>query len=105
VGEKVVGILEEIFGIIVTGVVLAFLSKLWNDVFDIIYEFKRWLRGKANKSKPEAGAAPPATTPATAATGPTGTVRRTRGSRGGRGRRGGRGGGGGGDDRRSEGGG
>ena len=51
--EKIMGGIEEVFGILVTGVVLAFLSKFWNDIFDIIYELKRWLRGKANQAKPE----------------------------------------------------
>ena len=40
-------------GIVVTGAVLAFVAKFWNDVFDILYEFKRWLRGHANAMKPE----------------------------------------------------
>lgn len=39
---------EEVFGIVITGLVLAFLTKFWNDVFDIIYEVKRWLRGHAS---------------------------------------------------------
>ena len=43
-----IGTTGAIFGSFVTGFVLAFIAKFWNDLFDIIYEFKRWLRGKAN---------------------------------------------------------
>jgi uncharacterized membrane protein YgcG len=89
--EKIVGTVEEVFGILVTGVVLAFISKFWNDLFDIVYEVKRWLRGKANALKPEDGAIRPKA-PGTVAPSDrdrdSGITRR--GSRGGRGRRGGR---------------
>jgi hypothetical protein len=51
--EKVIGIIEEFAGILVTGVVLAFVSRFWNELMDIMFEFKRWMRGKANASKPE----------------------------------------------------
>jgi len=44
---------EEVAGIVATGLVLAFVAKFWNDAFDVLYEFKRWLRGKANAVKPE----------------------------------------------------
>ncbi len=51
--EKVIGIVEEFAGILVTGVVLAFLSRFWNELIDSMFEFKRWMRGKANAAKPE----------------------------------------------------
>ena len=41
-------IVDDVIGILVTGVVLAFLSKFWNDLFDLLFEFKRFIRGKAN---------------------------------------------------------
>jgi|GEM_PF-1277401 len=94
--EKIGAILYELFGVIVTGVVLAFLSKAWNDLFDILYEFKRWLRGRANTLKPEEGSQRPA--PSTQASSrPIFASRRAGGGGGGgggggRGRRGGRGG-------------
>lgn len=46
-------LVDDIIGVLITGVVLAFLSKLWNDLFDVLYEFKRWLRGKANALRPD----------------------------------------------------
>jgi hypothetical protein len=48
-------LVDDVIGIGITGVVIAFLSKLWNDLFDVIYEFKRWLRGKANSLRPDEG--------------------------------------------------
>ncbi len=48
-------LVDDVVGILISGVVIAFLSKLWNDLFDIIYEFKRWLRGKANAMRPDEG--------------------------------------------------
>jgi hypothetical protein len=48
-----VELVDDIIGVLITGVVLAFLSKLWNDLFDVLYEFKRWLRGKANALRPD----------------------------------------------------
>jgi len=58
--ERLIGVVEEVAGILVTGVVLAFFSKFWNDLFDLLYELKRLVRGKANASKPEEGAQRPA---------------------------------------------
>lgn len=46
-------LVDDVIGVLLTGVVLAFLSKLWNDLFDVLYEFKRWLRGKANALRPD----------------------------------------------------
>jgi len=46
-------LVDDVIGVLITGVVLAFLSKLWNDLFDVLYEFKRWLRGKANALRPD----------------------------------------------------
>ena len=51
--DQIAFVFEEVVGIIITGVVLAFAAKFWNDSFDIMYEFKRWLRGHANAMKPE----------------------------------------------------
>ena len=51
-----IGLFDDAVGILITGIVIAFLSKVWNDVFDILYEFKRWLRGKANALRPDEGA-------------------------------------------------
>lgn len=31
----------------ITGAALAYISKFWNDLFDILYDAKRWLRKKA----------------------------------------------------------
>lgn len=41
-------IVDDVIGVVVTGVVLGFLSKFWNDLFDLLYELKRFVRGKAN---------------------------------------------------------
>lgn len=46
-------LVDDVIGILITGVVIAFLSKVWNDIFDVLYEFKRWLRGKANALRPD----------------------------------------------------
>jgi hypothetical protein len=51
--SQITFVFEEVVGIIVTGIVVAFAAKFWNDAFDILYEFKRWLRGHANAMKPE----------------------------------------------------
>jgi hypothetical protein len=48
-----IGLVDDVVGVLITGVVIAFLSKLWNDLFDILYEFKRYLRGKANHLRPD----------------------------------------------------
>ncbi len=50
-----IDLVDDIIGVVITGVVIAFLSKVWNDVFDVLYEFKRWLRGKANALRPDDG--------------------------------------------------
>ena len=50
-------LIDDVIGILITGVVIAFLSKIWNDLFDVVYEFKRWLRGKANALRPDEGSA------------------------------------------------
>jgi len=93
--EKALGLVDEVVGILVTGIVLAFISKFWNDFFDLVYEFKRWMRGKANSLKPEEGTSRPAPV-----VHPPRGGRRRRGRRGGEGDyRGGGGGGGGGDYR------
>jgi hypothetical protein len=42
-------LVDDVIGILVTGVVLAFLSKFWNDLFDLLFELKRLVRGKANQ--------------------------------------------------------
>ncbi|HEU4929798.1 MAG TPA: hypothetical protein VFU38_08205 [Candidatus Krumholzibacteria bacterium] len=52
-----IDLFDDVVGILITGVVIAFLSKVWNDLFDVLYEFKRWLRGKANALRPDEGAA------------------------------------------------
>lgn len=79
---QILFVFEQVVGIAVTGVIVAFAAKFWNDSFDILYEFKRWVRGHANAMKPE---------PRTR----TRTVdRRSRQPRGRRGSRGGGGGGG-----------
>ena len=51
-----ISLFDDAVGILITGIVIAFLSKVWNDVFDVLYEFKRWLRGKANALRPDEGA-------------------------------------------------
>jgi hypothetical protein len=43
-----VDLVDDVIGVLVTGVVLAFMSKFWNDLFDLLYELKRLVRGKAN---------------------------------------------------------
>ncbi len=50
-----IDLVDDVVGILITGIVIAFLSKVWNDVFDVLYEFKRWLRGKANALRPDEG--------------------------------------------------
>jgi len=52
-----IDLVDDVVGILITGIVIAFLSKVWNDVFDVLYEFKRWLRGKANALRPDEGVA------------------------------------------------
>jgi len=47
-------VFDEVVGIAATAAVLTFVAKFWNDAFDVLYEFKRWLRGRANATKPEA---------------------------------------------------
>jgi hypothetical protein len=44
-----IDIVDDLIGVLVTGVVLAFLSKFWNDLFDLLFELKRFVRGKANQ--------------------------------------------------------
>lgn len=44
-----VDILDDVIGVLFTGVVLGFLSKFWNDLFDLLFETKRFMRGKANQ--------------------------------------------------------
>jgi len=85
-GISGIDILDDVVGVLVTGVALAFLSKFWNDAFDILYEFKRFLRGKANALR--------ADDQPRQMREPRGDTRDMR-----RGRRGGRGGRGGGSDR------
>ncbi len=83
--ERIRAVVYEIVGVGVTGLVLAFLSRLWNDLFDIVYEIKRWIRGRANQLKPEEGSVRPA--PVTQATSPSsGSSRPRRSRRGGRSR-------------------
>ncbi len=43
-----VDLVDDVIGVLVTGVALAFLSKFWNDFFDLLFELKRLVRGKAN---------------------------------------------------------
>jgi hypothetical protein len=43
-----VDIADDVIGVLFTGVVLGFLSKFWNDLFDLLFETKRFMRGKAN---------------------------------------------------------
>jgi len=52
-GFNGIDIVDDVIGILVTGAVLALLAKFWNDFFDILYEFKRFLRGKANALRPD----------------------------------------------------
>lgn len=46
---------DDVIGVIVTGVVLGFLSKFWNDLFDLLFETKRFMRGKANQLRADDG--------------------------------------------------
>jgi hypothetical protein len=48
-----VDLVDEVIGVLLTGVVLALFAKLWNDLFDVLYEFKRFMRGKANALRPD----------------------------------------------------
>lgn len=48
-----VDLVDDAIGVLLTGMVLAMFAKLWNDLFDILYEFKRFLRGKANALRPD----------------------------------------------------
>lgn len=41
-------LVDDAIGVLITGVAIAFLSKFWNDFFDLIYEAKRFVRGRAN---------------------------------------------------------
>jgi hypothetical protein len=41
-------LVDDAVGVLVTGVVIGFLSKFWNDSFDLIFECKRFVRGRAN---------------------------------------------------------
>jgi hypothetical protein len=43
-----IDLVEDVIGVLITGVVIALLSKWWNDFFDLLYELKRFVRGKAN---------------------------------------------------------
>ena len=43
-----IDIADDVIGVLFTGVVLGFLSKFWNDLFDLLFEAKRFMRGKAN---------------------------------------------------------
>lgn len=46
-------LVDDVVGVLVTGVALAFLSKFWNDLFDLLFELKRLVRGKANQLRPD----------------------------------------------------
>jgi hypothetical protein len=48
VGFYPMDIVDDVIGVLITGVVIGYLSKFWNDFFDLLYEFKRFVRGKAN---------------------------------------------------------
>jgi len=48
-----VDLVDDAVGVLVTGVALAFLSKFWNDFFDLLFELKRFVRGKANMLRPD----------------------------------------------------
>lgn len=50
-----VDILDDVVGVVVTGVVIGFLSKFWNDLFDLLFETKRFMRGKANQLRADDG--------------------------------------------------
>lgn len=43
-------VLYSILGAAVTGAVLAFLSKIWNDLFDLVHQAKRWARARASEA-------------------------------------------------------
>jgi hypothetical protein len=43
-----IDLIDDAIGVLFTGVVIGFLSKWWNDFFDLLYELKRFVRGKAN---------------------------------------------------------
>jgi hypothetical protein len=80
-----IDIVDDVIGVLVTGVVLAFLSKFWNDLFDLLFELKRFVRGKANQLR--------ADDQPRSMREPRGEMRdMRRGRRGGRGSRGGMGG-------------
>jgi hypothetical protein len=46
-----VDIVDDVIGILVTGIVIGFLGKFWNDAFDLLFELKRLVRGKANATR------------------------------------------------------
>jgi len=46
-----IDIADDVIGILVTGVVIGFLGKFWNDAFDLLFELKRLVRGKANATR------------------------------------------------------
>jgi hypothetical protein len=48
-------IADDVIGVIVTGAVIGFLSKFWNDLFDLLFETKRFMRGKANQLRADDG--------------------------------------------------
>lgn len=83
-----IDLVDDAVGVLVTGVVLAFLSKFWNDLFDLLFELKRFVRGKANATR--ADDQPRAMREPRSDRGDM--LRRRRGSRGGSGRMGGPGG-------------
>ncbi|HEX5130937.1 MAG TPA: hypothetical protein VFX92_00470 [Candidatus Krumholzibacteria bacterium] len=79
-------IVDDVVGILLTGMVLALFAKLWNDLFDILYEFKRFMRGKANALRPD-DVSPRPVRESRESREPRGDSRdRGRGRRGGRGR-------------------
>jgi hypothetical protein len=43
-----IDLVDDAIGVLFTGVVIGFLSKFWNDFFDLLFELKRFVRGKAN---------------------------------------------------------
>jgi len=48
-----IDIVDDAIGVLMTGMILALFAKLWNDLLDILYEFKRFMRGKANALRPD----------------------------------------------------
>ena len=46
-----IDIVDDVVGVLVTGVVIGFLGKFWNDAFDLLFELKRLVRGKANATR------------------------------------------------------